>query len=619
MFSKALQHCFRRFSSIRSNKVVILPEVQDALNSSKGVVALESTVITHGLPRPQNLKLARKLEAIVRQNDCVPATIAILNGKVHIGLTDKQLQEVAEDVNSIKVSKRDIAIAMVNNVVGGTTVAATMYLANIAGIRVFATGGLGGVHRDVSETFDISADLTELSKTPVVVVCAGVKSILDLPKTLEFLETNSVNVMVYGDSNKFPGFFTSETEFTAPFNTKSLQKIVDAVECSRSLGLENGFVVACPIPAELAADGNAIEKAIKTAISEASEFKIMSKNVTPYLLKRVSELTNGASLQTNLTLLENNAVIGAKIANLFAKRIQSERVKGESSSSENSSGEKCLNGKPKIVVVGATILDFETITQCDVKNDGGSYVGKVIHRCGGVGRNHADALTRLGNDVHFISVVGNDLFGKCFKKECAHMNLKHVVTINDIPTAVYMSCNVKGNVLYGISAIEGIIGSITPELIRSNEELINNADYVLLDGNISKDAIKTLVEIASFYKVKIWFEPTDIAKMRKIFDAKVSDAISITSPNLHEFESFSSCIGQKLPDKFTNRWKIEQIYEYVTKRSEFYLRSLDTLIITLGSEGTIILNNSGSNIDHYILPPPAQASQVVSVSGAGDW
>ncbi|VDK40615.1 unnamed protein product [Cylicostephanus goldi] len=335
----------RRLHSLPRN-FIISPNVKAALAAKKGVVALESTVITHGLPYPQNLETAKSLEEVVRSGGCEPATIALLDGNVHVGLTNAELSRVADSMESIKVSRRDIPFALNKGVVGGTTVAATMYLAHMAGIEVFATGGVGGVHRGAEQTFDISADLIELSKTPVTVVCAGVKSILDIPKTIEFLETHSVNCIVYGPRNVFPGFFTQETTRKGQFNTMDLEEVAQIIETSKAFGLSAGTLLACPIPSEFQANGNVIEEAVQKALKEASEKGIQSKDVTPFILAYVNQLTSGASMKTNIALLKNNAKIAAQLASILAKsRKNSGQIKVKSTSENN----KAPRQRPKIV------------------------------------------------------------------------------------------------------------------------------------------------------------------------------------------------------------------------------------------------------------------------------
>ncbi|VDM38718.1 unnamed protein product [Toxocara canis] len=335
MFLSGVRCALRRACSIPSNRLCISEEVRSALNEGRGVVALESTVITHGLPRPQNVKLAQSLQNIVRSHGAVPATIALFDGMVHIGLNDEQLKRIADDVDSIKVSKRDIPYALVNKLVGGTTVAATVYLADVVGIRVFATGGLGGVHRGVNETFDISADLLELASAPVAVVCAGVKSILDVQKTLEYLETNSVPVIVYGNTLNFPGFFTAETTWKAHVSTQSLEEIADLMECSRAMGLPSGTIVACPIPSEHEAEGKLVNEAIEAAVMECrlrcSEFHV--------------------AFLADIALLENNAHIASKLANILTQRNRSTNESEARTSISSSSMKKPTESEKKTPTV----------------------------------------------------------------------------------------------------------------------------------------------------------------------------------------------------------------------------------------------------------------------------
>ncbi|CAI5455462.1 unnamed protein product [Caenorhabditis angaria] len=337
----------------------ISAKVQEALKNGEGVVALESTVITHGLPFPHNLSTARDLEDQVRQSGSVPATIALLDGHIHVGLDADQLKHIASSSKeAVKVSTRDIAKTLVKRQIGGTTVASTMKIADAAGIRVFATGGIGGVHRGADQTFDISADLQELSKTPVCVVCSGVKSILDIPKTVEYLETHSVNCVVFGEENVFPSFFTRKSNRKGQFNTTDLEEIVRLLETSKKLGLPYGTVLACPIPEEFAADGNVIQMAIEKALKEAEEQSIASQNVTPFILARVNELTKGASMKTNIALLKNNARIAGQLA---------QKLKLYKPPQNFSQQPKAVKKASKVVSIGATIVDFEAITRDDIK------------------------------------------------------------------------------------------------------------------------------------------------------------------------------------------------------------------------------------------------------------
>ncbi len=290
---------------------LITPEIAQAVDAHQPVVALESTVITHGLPYPENLALARDMESEIRQQGATPATIAVIEGQITIGLSDAQLEALARGAAAHKISSRDFAAAIAKRWNGGTTVAGTLVAAHAAGIGVFATGGIGGVHRDAPT--DVSADLTQLSRTPVVVVCAGAKAILDLPATLEMLETLGVPVVGY-QTDDFPAFYSSSSGLKASARADSPVEAAAIAHAHWSLGLESAILVAQPPPAEAALPLEAVNDAIQQALSEAQARHIRGQAVTPFLLARVSELTGGASLRTNLALLRNNARLAAHIA-----------------------------------------------------------------------------------------------------------------------------------------------------------------------------------------------------------------------------------------------------------------------------------------------------------------
>jgi pseudouridine-5'-phosphate glycosidase len=291
----------------------ISTEVAAALAAGKPIVALESTIITHGMPYPQNLEMASNVEAVIRANGAVPATIAIMDGKFCVGLGADDLERLAKAGGSAaKASRRDVSALLVNKQTAGTTVATTMQIAAAAGIKVFATGGIGGVHRGAEETFDISADLEELSRTPVAVVCAGAKSILDIPKTLEVLETNGVPVLGYR-TDDFPAFWARSSGLKVDHRFDDVADIARVLEKQIELGL-GGLLVANPIPEDAALDPKAIEARILQAVTQAEAEGVGRKEATPYLLKRIFELTEGKSLVANIALVENNAKVAAQIA-----------------------------------------------------------------------------------------------------------------------------------------------------------------------------------------------------------------------------------------------------------------------------------------------------------------
>ena len=292
----------------------ISPAVQKALDEGRPVLALESTIISHGMPYPQNLETARLCEAEARKHGVEPATVAIIHGKLCAGLTDEELEYLAKAGPKVaKASRRDLPILAARGADGATTVAATMIVAAMAGIRVFATGGIGGVHRGAEVTMDISADLEELARTPVAVVCAGAKSILDLGLTLEYLETKGVPVLGYR-TETLPAFYTDESDFKVDYRMDSPEEIAAAVTAQRDMGYPGGMLITNPIPHQYAMPKDVIDAAINQALAEAKEQGVKGKATTPFLLARVCELTGGESLKSNIKLVLNTVALGAQIA-----------------------------------------------------------------------------------------------------------------------------------------------------------------------------------------------------------------------------------------------------------------------------------------------------------------
>jgi len=289
-------------------------DVAKALAENKPVVALESTIISHGMPWPENAETAKLVEQTVRESGATPATIAIINGRLKVGLSHDEIDQLAKAGLSVtKCSRRDLPYVVANKKMGATTVAATMIIADLAGIRVFATGGIGGVHRGAQETFDISADLQELGRTSVAVVCAGAKSILDLGLTREYLETLGVPVLGY-KTDALPAFYTRTSDHTVDYRHDSAEQIAEFITAKWQLGLWGGVVIANPIPEEFAMDKDKIDRAVEQALKESIEQNVTGKDSTPFLLSRVAELTGGDSLASNIQLVLNNARLGSVIA-----------------------------------------------------------------------------------------------------------------------------------------------------------------------------------------------------------------------------------------------------------------------------------------------------------------
>ncbi len=302
---------------LNNDYLLIHPEVVAALQEGRAVVALESTIISHGMPWPQNVITAREVETIVRENGAVPATIAILDGKCCIGLNDQQLEFLGQTQGVWKVSMRDMPYVISQKIAGATTVAATMRIASMAGIRIFVTGGIGGVHRGAEKSMDISADLTEMAHTNVAVLSAGVKSILDIGLTLEYLETLGIPVITYGQ-DAFPSFYSQESGYPSPLRLNEPQAIAHLLKAKWELLLEGSVLIANPVPKAMEIPRDKMEQTIIEALREAERQGIKGKLVTPFLLKKIAELSGGESLAANIALIKNNAALGGKIASSFA-------------------------------------------------------------------------------------------------------------------------------------------------------------------------------------------------------------------------------------------------------------------------------------------------------------
>ena len=296
----------------------INPEVKKALEEGRPVVALESTIISHGMPYPKNVKTALEVENVIRSHGAVPATIGIIDGEPIVGMTPEEIEEFGKRKGVLKVSRRDLPVVYAKKLWGATTVATTMIIANQAGVEVFVTGGIGGVHRGATETMDISADLQELAKTNVTVVCAGAKAILDLPLTLEYLETMGVPVLGY-KTNELPAFYTSKSGLKVDYQVDNASEMANIIKAKRDNKLQGGILLTNPIPHEYEMDSKVINEAIDTALKKMEKEGVKGKECTPYLLKTIVELTGGDSLESNIKLVLNNAAVGSEVAKEYAK------------------------------------------------------------------------------------------------------------------------------------------------------------------------------------------------------------------------------------------------------------------------------------------------------------
>lgn len=293
--------------------IIYSAEVADARSKNAPIVALESTIITHGMPWPGNYEMATGVEQLIRDHGATPATIAVMDGKLHVGLEKETIEILAQTPDAMKLSRADFAFAIAQGKTGATTVAATMMAAHQAGISVFATGGIGGVHQGASDSFDISADLQELARTPVIVVAAGAKAILDVPKTLEVLETNGVPVVTLGQ-DEFPAFWSSKSDHTSPLRAENAEEIANFEHARRLFQDHGGLLVGNPVPQKAEIPQSEMSGFIKQALKEANDQNVSGKDVTPFLLAHIFELTDGKSLETNIALVRNNAIVAAQIA-----------------------------------------------------------------------------------------------------------------------------------------------------------------------------------------------------------------------------------------------------------------------------------------------------------------
>ncbi|XP_054886583.1 uncharacterized protein zgc:136858 isoform X2 [Poeciliopsis prolifica] len=517
------------------------PSVSQAVAQNKPVVALESTIITHGMPYPHNLSTAKEVEAIVRAEGATPATIGVVDGEIWVGLSSNELDRLARSKSPLKVSRRDLPYAVSKGLSGGTTVSATIIAAHRAGIPVFVTGGIGGVHRDGQNSLDISADLTELGRTPVAVVSAGVKSILDIGRTLEFLETQGVCVATYGESKDFPAFFTPNSGFTSVCNVRNPSEAAELIAGTLSLGLQSGLLIAVPIPEEHAAAGHQIQEAIQTAVTAVSSEGITGRDVTPFILQKVNELTQGKSLQANIALIHNNAKVGSQIACALSKQMGEQRSKSQAQHP----------GKPpndsEVVVIGGINVDFIAKGKTKTLQFGQTNPGSVCQSFGGVGRNIADSLSRLEKTPLLISATGADANSDAVFNHCKHMNTSGVARLGKQNTATYCAVITdNGELSLGLGDMD-IHQQITEHYVSQFEKQISSATLVCLDGNIPVSTINYVCSLAGKHNFNIWYEPTDAEKACKPFLSDAWKSLSYSSPNLAELSTMNKTLGLTVP------------------------------------------------------------------------
>lgn len=532
----------RRYLSISSSfPICLTDEVKNALDCNIPVVALESTIISHGMPYPQNLDVAFKIEQTVRDNGCIPATIAIIDGIPKIGLTRNDLEILAgknKNINVVKASRRDLSFVCTNKITAGTTVASTMILANMAGIKVFATGGIGGVHRGAEYTFDVSADLYELAKTPVTVVCAGIKSILDIPKTLEVLETNGVPVITY-KSDIFPAFFSNNSGCPAVINLSSTKNIAEVINYHHNrLKLQSGIVVGVPNPDPM--NSVEIEDTIKNAVELAKIENVTGAKLTPYILAKLEKITHGKSLDANISLVLNNAKIASDIAK---ELIEIETV----------SSTTCISNSTKNISFNSTkrAYDFIGFGGAVIDIIGKPYI-PLIHKTsnpgflkfghGGVARNICEAIARKNKSnksIGLVSIVANDQFGQDLLKnlEIKGIDTTHVKILNEIKddrTATYTAVHDSNGALSVSIADMEIFKKIDRNQVERAIKNAHNRSIILLDGNLSVELFQHIINIASLRQCTIVFDTTSDFKCTLPIITSTLNKIHMIKPNLSE-------------------------------------------------------------------------------------
>ncbi|XP_014861261.1 PREDICTED: pseudouridine-metabolizing bifunctional protein C1861.05-like [Poecilia mexicana] len=601
------------------------PSVSQAVAQNKPVVALESTIITHGMPYPHNLSTANEVEAIVRAEGATPATIGVVEGEICVGLTSYELDRLARSKSPLKVSRRDLPYAVGKGLSGGTTVSATMIAAHRAGIPVFVTGGIGGVHRDGQNSLDVSADLTELGRTPVAVVSAGVKSILDIGRTLEFLETQGVCVATYGESKDFPAFFTPNSGFSSACNVRNASEAAELIASTLSLGLQSGLLIAVPIPEEHAAAGQQIQEAIQTALTAVGSEGVTGRDVTPFVLQKVNELTQGKSLQANIALIHNNAKVGSQIACALSKQMSEKTSKCQAQHP----------GKPpndsEVVVIGGINVDFIAKGKTKTLHFGQTNPGSVCQSFGGVGRNIADSLSRLEKTPLFISATGADANSDAVFNHCKHMNTSGVARLEKQNTATYCAViNDNGELSLGLGDMD-IHQQITERYVSQFEKQISSATLVCLDGNIPVSTINYVCSLAGKHNLNIWYEPTDVEKACKPFLSDTWKSLSYSSPNLAELCMMNKTLGLTVPEELPA--SLDEILTVAMALSRPLLENLHCLVVTLGPDGVLLCGqHEAGSVDlqprkqkrkrqlcalHY----PALTvtpEETMNVSGAGD-
>ncbi|XP_073944288.1 uncharacterized protein [Choristoneura fumiferana] len=606
-----------------SRALAFSEEVQDAKVSGKPLVALESTIITHGMPYPQNLDTALAVENIIREKGAVPATVAILKGQLTVGLTKEQIERLARTKGAVKASRRDLAPVAAAGLDGATTVAGTIVAAELADIPIFVTGGIGGVHREGEQTLDVSADLTELGRSSTMVVCSGVKSILDIGKTLEYLETQGVCVCAFGASGDFPAFYTARSGHRAPHRVPTAAHAAKLLAAARALHLASGTVVAVPIPGEYAMDESVIEKAISTALQDAKNKGIHGKSVTPFILAAVAEATGGASLAANIALIKNNAQVGADIAVEFNKLKNADHLtnsfnigfsRGRDTTSRGLHTSSASRPYEPVLIIGGSNVDRTyRVTEQQIKLDGSTHPCLTTTGAGGVARNMAEALWRLrGRRARLLTAVADDADGRYLSEIAPGLMLDGCI-IRGARTPTYAAVmDAHGECRLGLGDM-ALHDHISIDLVNRHMKVLENAPLVILDGNAPQSTIEYVIQHCNRLNKPVFYEPTDRRKAAKAFAKRFR--ITYSSPNIAELRAMAQAVQPHLIPTCTN--DVKEILDLSKILSPF----VECLIITLGSNGVIVVksqvtdNEKTVNARHY---PADVIVGIKNVSGAGD-
>lgn len=608
----------RRFSVrmiLSSSRLYIKPEVEEAMKNGCPVVALESTIVAHGMPYPQNYQVAQEVESILRSKGIVPATIAVKSGFGKIGLSDEELHDLARDGSkALKVSTRDLSLLMgtKDSRWGATTVASTMVLAHQAGISTFVTGGIGGVHRDGQISMDVSTDLTELSRTPVIVVCAGIKSILDIPRTLEVLETLAVPTVTF-NGDDFPAFFSPTSGVKTPWRVDSAQEVADSYLAARALGLTHGMLVGVP---NVDPAGERVEKAIQDALQLACEQGIVGQALTPFILRAVAEQTAGESLRSNIALIKNNARVGADIAIAISEK-RSKAIFDINPSATISRDE--ISPPSKVIVLGGAVMDIVARpTGGNRLIPGTSNPGSCLEADGGVGRNVAEVLGRLGCQPVLYTAVGDDDRGRGLMKRFVETGgIDHSHVVPTLGTATYLAVLDSTGDLHAAVADMQVFENIPVPTSMS----LRSAQFVVMDANPPLDVLTATAQIANDHGVKVCFEPTSVPKARLVAEnLGLLSCFSYAFPNVDELMAMADRITDNPGFMEADLFKTPNL-RHEESAAAIVLQhmhpSMACLVVTMGERGVLLAIKDGEerSFQHFPLRDKVAVS---NATGAGD-